>query len=37
MITKKIRDFGILLNVTFLDHIIVGDDRYYSFADEGGL
>jgi len=36
-ITKKIRDCGILLDVAVLDHIIVGDDRYYSFADEGGL
>ncbi|NTW88187.1 MAG: DNA repair protein RadC [Desulfobulbaceae bacterium] len=36
-ITKKIRDCGLLLDVAVLDHIIVGDDRYYSFADEGGL
>jgi len=36
-ITKKIRDCGILLDVSVLDHIIVGDDRYFSFADEGAL
>ena len=36
-ITKKIKDCGILLDVAVLDHIIVGDDRYYSFADEGSL
>jgi len=36
-ITRKIKDCGLLLNVAVLDHIIVGDDRYYSFADEGGL
>ena len=36
-ITTKIKDCGILLDVAVLDHIIVGDDRYYSFADEGGL
>lgn len=36
-ITKKIRDCGILLDVAVLDHIIVGDDLYNSFADEGGL
>jgi DNA repair protein RadC len=36
-ITKKIKDCGILLDVAVLDHIIVGDDRYYSFADEGAL
>ena len=36
-ITKKIKDCGLLLDVAVLDHIIVGDDRYYSFADEGAL
>jgi DNA repair protein RadC len=36
-ITKKIRDCGLLLDVAVLDHIIVGDDRYYSFADEGTI
>jgi len=36
-ITKKIKDCGLLLDVAVLDHIIVGDDRYYSFADEGVL
>jgi len=36
-ITKKIKDCGLLLDVAVLDHIIVGDDRFYSFADEGGL
>jgi len=36
-ITKKIKDCGLLLDVAVLDHIIVGDDRFYSFADEGAL
>ena len=36
-ITKKIKDAGIMLDVAVLDHIIIGDDRYYSFADEGIL
>ena len=36
-ITKKIKDCGSLLDVAVLDHIIVGDDRFYSFADEGTL
>ena len=36
-ITKKIKDCGLLLDVAVLDHIIIGDDRYYSFADEGSL
>ena len=36
-ITKKIKDCGVMLDVAVLDHIIIGDDRYYSFADEGSL
>ena len=36
-ITKKIKEAGNMLDVAVLDHIILGDDRYYSFADEGAL
>jgi DNA repair protein RadC len=36
-ITKKIKDAGFMLDVAVLDHLIIGDDRYYSFADEGTL
>lgn len=36
-ITKKVRDCGVMLDVAVLDHIIIGDDTYYSFADEGSL
>ena len=36
-ITKKIKECGILLDIAVLDHIIIGDDRFYSFADEGTL
>lgn len=36
-ITKKIRDAGVMLDIAVLDHIIVGADKYYSFADEGTL
>jgi len=25
------------MNINLLDHIIIGDERYYSFADEGQL
>jgi DNA repair protein RadC len=28
---------GILLGIAVLDHIIVGNEQYYSFADEGCL
>lgn len=36
-ITRKIREAGQMLDVAVLDHLIIGDDRYYSFADEGSL
>ncbi len=36
-ITKKLRDAGAMLEVMVLDHIIIGEDNYYSFADEGAL
>jgi len=36
-ITKKLCDAGAMLEVTVLDHLIIGEDSYYSFADEGAL
>jgi DNA repair protein RadC len=36
-ITKKVKDAGQMLDVAVLDHLIIGDDKYYSFADEGTL
>ena len=36
-ITKKIKECGILLDIAVLDHIIVGNEQYYSYADEGSL
>ena len=36
-LTKKLRDCGMMLDVDVLDHIIIGDDRYYSFADDGKM
>jgi DNA repair protein RadC len=36
-ITRKIKEGGALLDVMLLDHVIVADNRYYSFADEGEL
>lgn len=37
MITRKIYEGGNLLDIKLYDHIIVGGDGYYSFADEGLL
>lgn len=34
-ITKKIRDAAELMDITLLDHIIIADHKYFSFADEG--
>ena len=35
--TKRLVEGGKLLDIQILDHVIVGADRYYSFADEGTL
>jgi len=38
IITKKIKEAGLILDITLLDHIIViPDETYFSFADEGIL
>jgi DNA repair protein RadC len=34
-ITRRLRDAGDLMGVRVLDHIIIGDGRYTSFADRG--
>ncbi len=34
-LTKRLRECGELLGIQVLDHLIVGDDRYYSFVDQG--
>lgn len=34
-LTKKLREAGKLLDISVFDHLIIGDGRYYSFADEG--
>lgn len=36
-LTKKIKEASHLLDITLLDHIIIGENSYYSFADEGVL
>ena len=34
-LTKKLKEAGVMLDLPVLDHIIVGNGNYYSFADEG--
>ena len=36
-LTKKIKEAASYLDITVLDHIIIGNDKYYSFADSGEL
>lgn len=34
-VTDRLRQAGELLGVPLIDHVVIGDARYYSFADEG--
>ena len=34
-LTVRLRAAGEILGITVLDHVIIGDGRYFSFADEG--
>ena len=36
-ITRRLRKSGKILGIKFLDHIIIAEDSYYSFADQGCL
>jgi len=36
-ITQKVKTAAKLMDITLLDHVIVTDHNYYSFADEGTL
>jgi len=36
-LTRKLKDAGLMLDLPVLDHLIIGDDKYFSFADEGIL
>ncbi|HAH58470.1 MAG TPA: DNA repair protein RadC [Bacteroidales bacterium] len=34
-LTRKLKDAGVALDIRVLDHLIIGDDKYFSFADNG--
>ncbi len=36
-LTKKIKEGGEILDIQLLDHLILTDDNFYSFADDGIL
>lgn len=35
--TNKIKEAGKILDITLIDHIIITEDGYYSYADNGNL
>lgn len=35
ILTKRLREAGELLGITLLDHLVVGHEQVYSFADQG--
>jgi len=37
LFTNKLKEAGRIMQVRVLDHIIIGDNQYYSFADHGRL
>lgn len=34
-VTERLRQAGELLGIPMLDHVVIGEARYFSFADEG--
>jgi DNA repair protein RadC len=36
-LTQKLKSAGDMLDLAVIDHIIIGDEKYFSFADEGRL
>jgi len=36
-LTRKLKGAGEMLDLPVVDHIIIGDEKYFSFADEGQL
>nr|WP_306305838.1 JAB domain-containing protein [Marinilabilia salmonicolor] len=36
-ITKKLAEAGKILDIHVLDHVIIAENHYFSFADEGIL
>lgn len=34
-VTKRVKDAGEIMNIKLLDHVIIGEQRYYSFHENG--
>ena len=37
LFTKNLKEASKLMNIQFVDHIIIGDHSFYSFGDDGRL
>ena len=37
ILTKNLKEFGKCIDITVMDHLILADNFYFSFADEGLL
>ncbi len=37
MLTNRIKDAGAIVGIACIDHIIIGDNRYYSFNEKGKI
>jgi len=37
LVTDQMKAAAQTLGIRFLDHVIIGDGRFYSFADQGGI
>ena len=35
--TLRIREVGLIMGIRLTDHIIIGDDKYYSFLENGKI
>ncbi len=35
--TEKLKEAGDLIGIKVVDHIVIGENKFYSFANEGGL
>lgn len=36
-LTRKVKEAGVFLDIKLIDHLIISEDGYFSFADEGIL
>ena len=36
-VTKNLKELGIIHGINLLDHIIIGDNNYYSFFEDNNL